>query len=761
MSNDPNRPNAKPAHDTHTPGKDSDELSHILEQVDSQLSALRKMRDERDQRMLEIAQRETELTAAAEQLEARRRDLEAQQQGIETIRRELGERNEQVAAREAELTNLSDALANERGDLDAQAASVSAERDRLEALAAQLAAREAAAEKHVAQFKRLADEAAEKAEAAQNTARSAQDAIESLQREVEVSASAFKKVQQELEEKLQHERRAAADHLARLEQEFQARDQASAHAHQERVSHLEHELDEANRQAESLRDQIAQLDEQARALADRAQRSAELERKVAQREQQLAQLVQAVSEYEAEIDRLSAGGTKDAAAIDDRLAQRDERIKHLESQVAQAGAELASREQRIAELSGDASRADTLQQEVLKRDQAIKELESRIAQSDARVEELQESLKDQTPAGARKEADKLRHELARRDEAIRTLHTRLEQASAANAGGGGPPGVTGQELQAIERRRQRLAAYRDALREKTAKLAKAKKTIEARYAQLQQASDEARQLEEMRRAIALERAGLERTERRVRKAQARSNAWTLLASMAVTLATLGLGCWWGVGQFVKPTYLAHTTVGVDPSVELESDQLRAWQEFHESLLTDPKLLGMAAERMGRRGVETLANAGDLDWYLKENLDLTSQGAGEMTLTLKGEGGARTERILSTLATAIIGLSADTRDLRADQTAASIIEPIKVDATPIEDPRLAVFGAVFGAAAALTLFAGVVFSRKLASSKDAFEEAMAQPEVEFEAPNKAAASTADDSVPPHGTITGGPPVRRPV
>lgn len=87
--------------------------------------------------------------------------------------------------------------------------------------------------------------------------------------------------------------------------------------------------------------------------------------------------------------------------------------------------------------------------------------------------------------------------------------------------------------------------------------------------------------------------------------------------------------------------------------------------------------------------------------------------------------------------------------------------MKVDSTPIEDPRLAVFGAAFGAMTALTLFAGVVISRKLASSKEAFEEEMAPAEVEFEMLSTSPDSSPEDSVPPHGTITGGPSNRRPV
>jgi len=369
-------------------------------------------------------------------------------------------------------------------------------------------------------------------------------------------------------------------------------------------------------------------------------------------------------------------------------------------------------------------------------------------------------LRNQTPASAKKEVEKLRHEVSRRDEAIRTLHARLEKSSSGGGGGGGSLGA--KEMEAIERRRQRLASYRDALREKTTKLSKAKKTIEARFAQLQAASAEVKQLEESRRALATERASMERLERKVRKARAKSNAWMLLASMSVTLGVLGIGSWWGVGQFVKPTYLAHTTIGVGAARDsMSGSQIAAWQEFHESLVADPKLLDMAAERMGRRGLDTLSTAGDLDWHIKENLDVTSKGAGEMTLTLRGQGGARTERILSTLATAIVGLSGDTRDLRADQTGASIIEPVKVDSTPIEDPRLAVFGAAFGAMTALTLFAGVVISRKLASSKEAFEEEMAPAEVEFEMLSTSPDSSPEDSVPPHGTITGGPSNRRPV
>src|SRR5690606_7313877 len=139
------------------------------------------------------------------------------------------------------------------------------------------------------------------------------------------------------------------------------------------------------------------------------------------------------------------------------------------------------------------------------------------------------------------------------------------------------------------------------------------------YMALQKASQEVKQLEEVRRSVAAERASLERLERKVSRARARTSAWMLIASCVVTLGVLGLGTWWGVGQFVKPTYLAHTTIGIDPSASTPSPtQVQSWQAFHEGLITDPKLLSTAADRMRRRGLNTLGAAGDLDWMLKQD-----------------------------------------------------------------------------------------------------------------------------------------------
>lgn len=750
MNHDPHQRPASnpPKSDGQVRAESPDELSDVLAQVDSQLAALRRIRDERDQKMLEVTQREAELAEARVRFEAREKQFTEEQAQLEALEQELSTRDKDFARRDAELKQHLDRLGEERSRVEQLSRAAAQEKSRLEQLARALEERERQDAAKIEEFKRVAEQAAAGVEAARREAQEASGKAQDLQRQLDQSAKAIEKAKTEFEQ--------------RLSQQKQRLEAAAAEA------------------ARASEQRSAAMTEEVTRLTARVQ---ELDFKIKQREQQVGQLVQAVSEYEAEIERLSTESRKttaDGAAV----AERDAKIRALESSVAQLRqelenasrdrsvgsaaltaevdrlrAEVVGRDQQIQELrkgAGDgATQTDALRAEIAGREKTIKELKSKSDADAARIAELEKAAESQTPGNAKKEMDKLRNELARRDEAIRTLHARLEKQPAAGA-----PGKLGaRELQQIESRRSRLAKYRDVLREKTEKLSRAKATIESRYQQLQKATEEIKQLDEIRRTVAAEKISLQRLERRLEKARARSNAWMLIASFFVTLGVLGLGSWWAVGQFVKPTYLAHTTIAIDAAGgEPSAAQIESWQSFHEGLISDPKLLSTAADRMRRRGMDTLGTAGDIDWHLKENLDVTSQRPGEITLTLRGQGGPRTERILGTLATAMVGMSAETRDLRADRAGAAIIEPVKVDAAPIEDPRLAIFGVVFGAAAALTLFASVIAGRKMASSKEEFEEVMAQPEPAF---SPGGSTHPDDSVPPHGTITGGPPARRPV
>jgi uncharacterized protein YecE (DUF72 family) len=95
------------------------------------------------------------------------------------------------------------------------------------------------------------------------------------------------------------------------------------------------------------------------------------------------------------------------------------------------------------------------------------------------------------------------------------------------------------------------------------------------------------------------------------------------------------------------------------------DQLTAWKQFHEALLTDPGLIEVAADRMNRRSIEGLSTPGALTERLTADMNHESPVAGEITVELRGKGQTKTVRVLETYINALVSQSNAVKERRAD------------------------------------------------------------------------------------------------
>ncbi len=188
------------------------------------------------------------------------------------------------------------------------------------------------------------------------------------------------------------------------------------------------------------------------------------------------------------------------------------------------------------------------------------------------------------------------------------------------------------------------------------------------------------------------------------------------------LAALGGISWAVAGELAPATFAARSTIAADNrTVAATAEQLAEWTKFHEELLKDPALMEVAADRMGRRGIESLASAGALSARLHEDLTHEAPISGQIVMEFRGKGRGQTQRALDTYVNALVSQSNAGKERRVDGLPTMIVETASVLDGPIVDPRpiyaLGVFGAAFGVTTLLML----IIWKRLASARTKFEE----------------------------------------
>jgi hypothetical protein len=267
------------------------------------------------------------------------------------------------------------------------------------------------------------------------------------------------------------------------------------------------------------------------------------------------------------------------------------------------------------------------------------------------------------------------------------------------------------------RRLARLRLMRQILRDHAEKLNQAGEALRRRFEQCEEVLAQ-------RETLLSAKAAIDQLKAKVERAHARAAGARALAAVfyaVLIVGALGAMSWVVGGQLAPATYAARAVISAEtggaPPAE---DVLREWQKFHEAMLSDPSLVESAADRMGRRGMISLATPGALRDELATNLSHQSARPGELVLELRGQGASRTQRILDTFVTAVVSESNATKDRRADGLAAAITQAAEAGA-PIDDQRL-VYGAVlFGAGLAASSILGIAVWRRLAKAKLRFEE----------------------------------------
>lgn len=298
---------------------------------------------------------------------------------------------------------------------------------------------------------------------------------------------------------------------------------------------------------------------------------------------------------------------------------------------------------------------------------------------------------------------RMAHDLREAAEAIRDRERELKRS-------GGVP-------MHLLSRRERLANVRQALRDRAQRLERMEGVLEER-------AREADQVLAQRREISRQAASVLKREQRVVSLLSRNKSITILFYSVATLGIVAALSWAVADQMAPARYAVTAEIRADGRGRvLSPDELDEWQRFHENVLTDPSLVELASDRLGKRGIEELGRPGDLTARLKADLSYESSEPGRLVLELRGDGAGLTKRTLDTYAVSIVTLANGTKDQRAGGAGTKLTVDATVEPDPLVDERPLYAAGIGGGGLVLVGLVWVGLYRKLRAQHAAYEQGL--------------------------------------
>jgi len=627
---------------------------------------------------------------------------EWEQQSAEQLRREsaLRELESQLRERALAIEHREREEESRRAELQREAESAKARAEELDRQAQHLSEREAALNGRLADVQRLETEVLAKLDAAA--------AKESSLGEREASLAATARALEEREQELARrsaevqQREAAAG-----EEDRQARE--TVKALRQRLEEMQHEIAEAEQRIDEERQHWHM------SVRDAESRVVLLQGQTEELRGELSQWKSRAEQAESALKASQQSG-EILAKLRLDAAEQGQAVQRLEAELARVKAELTEANDTAAMLRQRLAAHGRTEQSL------NEETARQISERDAQIAELREQL-----AQARSAAERLQRERSSLEDTRTGLEAELQRRERELTEHIAASRTNGRSREWNELRKRRLIRCRDLLHERATKLLLAKKSLakrdedlKAAAARLQaEAEQERNRLVSLRKELEQRKAALEAQLERAASAKKKGLAGLSVFALVASLVLAGAACWLLSGRVMPATYLSAVTIAIDPrGANPTSEQVEAWQGYHERLLGDPQFLEKAAERMKARGFKELSTPSDVRRHFEVFGDTASPSPGELTISLRGRGGDRTARILETYATALVSLANSTRDMRSDKSSTVIAARAEADEQPLEDPRMAVFGAMFGAASALVLITFVLVWRKVGKTSTA-------------------------------------------
>ncbi len=541
-------------------------------------------------------------------------------------------------------------------------------------------------------------------------ARNDQHAAELAQREAQIARRA-----QELER--------TAGELAQASMQARKQEEAAQlelQAARQRLAELERQgagiAGGAVRQLQDVVGAVRQLEQmQARdvRIAELEQESAALGQMRASLESSLREAHGAIDELRAERETISGRVQEMESALREVHTRFEDAQRSLEASQRHADEVEAARAKIEQELQTARARNDELKAETRGALRHVSELESSLEAANQRVEQLQAHAGDGQERIAALESQIAEMTQAREDTAAQIDNLQAELADARRAAADAEERAVAAKAssrraddQRLSVRKARLVRARRLLRERSEQLNRAVRAVEAKYR-------ECEQILQAREHVAAASRAIQRAEKQVREKAARTKAANFIAAALGVLALIFVGSWLIAGYFATPTYLAR--IELVPEVrgrDMTEEQTVAWRVYHESLLRDPLVTQAAAERMGRRGITTLADPGALRERLAASLRVETPTPGRLILELDGQGHERTRRILETYAAAIVSHANASRERRPDGASTAIAVEAAIVGEPLNDNRPVIAAGLSGGLSLAAIFGWVALWSRL-------------------------------------------------
>lgn len=529
---------------------------------------------------------------------------------------------------------------------------------------------------------------------------------EKLKRDEAALAERIKQTEA-FEKHLAEERRRLEDDKAAM---AQLREQLEADAAK---------LDEKRASVESQESQASELASAVeRANKDLAEREARLKAAEAQakeRERKSQESTARAAAATAEAAKEAAARAQEAIAATERAEAAEAELERLRTQQDGAGRKLADEAKALrAQLDATGARAEQAEKKAAAAEAdatALRERLAAAAKSASQASQAGDAALAARVAELDKTVTELNEQIAKRDHAIDLLRTKLAEAAAKASAQ--PAGGRSGESPSVTLRRVRLTRYRQLLQNEARKIVAAKNVLSKRQAECESVLAQRAKLVQHAQTLASREAKLGS-----RRSVVEATAAVCFAAGAVLL--VAVLSWGAVSQIFPATYLATAVISAESPKGGREPDLAAWQQYHEQLVNDPRLMEEAAERMARRGIESLSKPPALAQRLKTDLMVTSDKPGMLRLELRGKGSERTARELETFATTLVAMANTGRENRADGAGSMQTQPAASGAEPVADDRLMYTGAFTAGGTGLAAIIGLIAWSQLSRAKRRFE-----------------------------------------
>lgn len=705
--------------------KAEDDVLDVIENVESQLGALRNAHEDHRKAMADLNKRKREIEDQAGELESRESELTTREVELAEMRQDFESRELNLIQRASGLEQRESKIASQAELLEQQEADLESKGQTLEQKIQELDDQLAGLSKRKAELESLETEVKEKLVREDESAsrlQAAIDELEAVKQSAGEMSSKFESVNAELAQTRENHEATTAD-LKSTVSKLRGREielEERSHTLEdlaEKAGAIELELNTTREQySKQLGETTEQLTREQKVAEGLRAQVESLERQRAQDGSASATVVEEFKQSQAQVQSLNEQLAEIAKTADEELTAERERVSDLESQIKSHQEKLdeASRlsdslrsqleskpeinPEELASLEGQLSQANSVSSENANK---LEEAQSELAQLRLEIESREEQI-----AKASSQVHELESQTSELFSTIEQLNGQLEEIKST-------PKVDADEWST--RRRSRLKKMRKILTGDAEKIRLATEALRSRYDQCEQVLTKRAELAEAYEAIAS-------TQHKYQNREVRSGVFLGLIGLAAITLVLAATSWFVSGRIAPGMYASKVTMAAaSGDSKLSETDMEQWEVYITQLTSDPRFLEVAADRMKRRGIAEFAVPGELAKEMGQSLDVASAMPGTVVMEYRGVGDDRSQRVLDTFAVALSSAANNARARRADSALTIIEEPALAGEHPLDTRRIETAGIIFSSGMLLTMIIGGVLWKRLSAAKARFEK----------------------------------------